>query len=739
MIFCINFLGKTNSIGDIKLKKTKLLILISFFIVGVSLPSCKKTTENTKAEKMSDKTQHKFTNRLINETSPYLLQHAHNPVNWFPWGQDAMQKAKDENKPILVSIGYSSCHWCHVMERESFEDTAIAKIMNDKFVSIKVDREERPDVDQIYMNAVQAMTGSGGWPLNVFLTPEGEPFYGGTYFPPKRMYGRPSWADVLTSISKHWEESPETAKEQAKKLTQHIQQIGNYSGQTADLSSSLLDSAFANALTNFDKTYGGFGNPPKFLHTMEMMTLLRFYTRSKNQKALEMVEFTLRKMAEGGIYDHIGGGFSRYSTDAKWLVPHFEKMLYDNALLSRVYLETYQVTKNEFYKKIAEEIFTYILRDMTSEKGGFFSAEDADSEGEEGKFYVWTTAEIEAILGKEDAKIFNEFFNVSESGNFENKNILNIKISLEDFAKQKSMSVSDFKKFVTEAKTKLFVEREKRVRPGLDDKILVSWNAMMLYSFIQGYNILRNETYLEAATKNADFLLENLANGKFLYRTHKDGKSHLNAYLQDYSKFGLALVELFSATGEKKYLERAEDFAETMIQEFWDEKDKAFYLTGKNHEKLIVRSKDIYDGAVPSGNSVALDFLLRLHVLTGNERFREIGMKGLENIAEIAGKYSSSFGYILMTSDFAIDSPKEIVIIGEDNEEFLAKLYADFYPNKVVVLANEGSEELGKEIPLLEGRTKIGNKTTAFVCKNFVCKLPVTEVSDFVKQLNSIF
>ncbi len=441
-------------------------------------------------------------------------------------------------------------------------------------------------------------------------------------------------------------------------------------------------------------------------------------------------------MAEGGIYDQVGGGFSRYSTDAKWLVPHFEKMLYDNALLSRVYLETYQVTKNEFYKKIAEEIFTYILRDMTSEKGGFFSAEDADSEGVEGKFYVWTPAEIEAILGKEDARIFNEFFDVSEGGNFEHKNILNIKVSLEDFAKQKSMSVADFEKFISGAKAKLFDVREKRIRPGLDDKILVSWNGMMLYSFIQGYNILRNETYLEVAKRNADFLLENLTNGKFLYRTHKDGKSHLNAYLQDYSKFGLALVELFSATGEKKYLDKAKGLASTMIEEFWDESSKAFFLTGKSHEKLIVRSKDVYDGAVPSGNSVALDFLLRLHVLTGNKEFRDIGMKGLENIAEVAGKFSSSFGYVLMTCDFAMDSPKEIVILGEQNEEFLTKLYSDFYPNKVVVLANEISEELGKEIPLLEGRTKIGDKTTAFVCENFVCKLPVAEVSDFVKQLD---
>lgn len=685
---------------------------------------------------MSEKTEHEFTNRLIHETSPYLLQHAHNPVDWFPWGEEALQKAKDENKPILVSIGYSACHWCHVMERESFEDTIIARIMNERFINIKIDREERPDIDQIYMSAVQAIAGNGGWPLNAFLTPEGEPFYGGTYFPPRRMYGRPSWADVLVSISKHWEENPETAKEQARSLTQHIQQIGNISGKDTTLTSALLESAFTNALGTFDETYGGFGNPPKFLHTMEMMALLRYHKRSKNPKALQLVEFTLRKMAEGGIYDQIGGGFSRYSTDAKWLVPHFEKMLYDNALLSRVYLETYQVTKNEFYKKIAEEIFTYILRDMISEEGGFFSAEDADSEGVEGKFYVWTPSEIEAILGEKDAKIFNEFFDVSEDGNFEHKNILNIKISLEDFAKQKSIPIADFEKFISEAKAKLFAEREKRIRPGLDDKILVSWNGMMLYSFIQGYNILRNETYLKVAKKNADFLLENLTNGKFLYRTHKDGKSHLNAYLQDYSKFGLALVELFSATGEKKYLDKAKDFAETMVEEFWDEESKTFYLTGKSHEKLIVRSKDVYDGAVPSGNSVALDFLLRLHALTGSQKFREIGMKGLENIAEVAGKYSSSFGYVLMTCDFAIDSPKEIVILGERNEEFLTKLYADFQPNKVVVLAKEISEELEKEIPLLEGRAKIDDKTTAFVCENFVCKLPVTDVEDFVKQLD---
>ncbi|MCC7430652.1 thioredoxin domain-containing protein [bacterium] len=684
------------------------------------------------------------TNRLINETSPYLLQHAHNPVDWYPWGNEALERAKTENKPILVSIGYSACHWCHVMERESFEIDSVAKIMNENFICIKVDREERPDIDQIYMASVQAITGQGGWPLNVFLTPDCEPFYGGTYFPPTKMYGRPSWTDVLHSISNYWKQNPNEAKQQANELKIHIEKISKIQQTQGKLTPTLLDSAYEHSAKHFDTIHGGFGMPPKFPHTMELMTLLRFYSRTKNEGALKIVEFTLQKMANGGIYDQLGGGFARYSTDEKWLVPHFEKMLYDNALLSRTYLEAFQTTKNPFYKQVAEEIFAYILEKMTSKEGGFFSAEDADSEGEEGKFYVWTKKETEEVLNKKEAEIFNGFYDVTEHGNFENgKSILNIQFSFEDYAKTNKLSTAELSQILKTCKQKLYAIREKRTKPGLDDKIIVSWNGMMLYSFVQGYNIFQNKIYLETAKKNANFILAKMTQKSkstlktYLFRTHKDGKSHLNAYLEDYSIFGLALVELYSATGETKWLVEAEKLAKTMIDEFWDNDEKGFFFVGKNHEKLIVRTKDFYDNATPSGNSVALDFLLRLSTLTDNKTYKKNAAETLESIVLVAEKYPGSFGYVLLTTDFAIENPKEIVILGNENKEFLKALYSDFYPNKVVVLANNFTKDDEKIVPLLEGRTKIDGKTTAFVCKNFVCKLPVTDVKDFEKALKN--
>ncbi|MCA1623897.1 MAG: thioredoxin domain-containing protein [Acidobacteria bacterium] len=634
----------------------------------------------------------KFANRLVRETSPYLLQHAYNPVDWFAWGEEAFEKAKREDKPILISIGYSACHWCHVMEHESFENEETARIMNENFVSIKVDLEERPDVDQIYMTFVQLTTGHGGYPLNVFLTPDKIPFFGGTYFPPAPRYQMPSFPQILTSV------------------------------------------AVQSFVKSFDAKNGGFGGAPKFPPPMSLEFLLRYFKRTKNEKALEMVTKTCQKMARGGIYDQLGGGFHRYTVDAIWLVPHFEKMLYDNAQLARIYLHLFQVTKDEFYKRIAVDTLEYVKREMLDAQGGFYTAQDADSEGVEGKFFVWMPEEIKQILGEEDAQIFNFYFDVSEEGNFEEKNILNIKNALSETAEALKISEEKLKEILERSREKLFAEREKRVKPFRDEKVLTAWNGLMLATFAEAAAILESSEYLEIAKRNADFILENLQKDGYLLRTYKDGKAKLNAYLEDYANFADGLIELYQVSGEVKYLKEAKRLADVIIAEFWDADSGGFFFTAGNHEELLIRSKDFYDNATPSGNSVAIDVLLKLSHLLGDDKYERFATMVLRLVSAQIKRYPQAFGRILSALEFYSNPVKEIVIVGENSSELEREVWREYLPNKVLVLAKNPKEN-AEFIPLLQERKIIDNKPTIYVCENFICQKPVTKIEELKQQL----
>ncbi len=674
-------------------------------------------------------------NRLIKETSPYLLQHAHNPVDWYAWGEAAFAKAKAEDKPVLVSIGYSACHWCHVMEHESFENEETAHIMNENFVNIKVDMEERPDVDKIYMNFVQLTTGSGGWPLNVFMTPDKIPFYGGTYFPPSPRYHLPSFQQILLSVADAYRNKRDDLMHSANQVVGEMRRVGLAEQATESLSLEQLDAAFRSFVRTFDGVNGGFGGAPKFPPAMSLEFLLRYYKRTKNENALEMVEKTCRKMANGGIYDQLGGGFHRYSVDAIWLAPHFEKMLYDNAQLTKVYLHLYQITKDEFYKRVAVETLEYIRREMLDEEGGFYTAQDADSEGVEGKFFIWTPQQIEEILGAEDAQIFNFYYDVSEEGNFEEKNILNVKNSPRETAGVLKISEEKLKEKLENSRGKLFAEREKRIKPFRDEKILTAWNGLMLATFAEAAAILENENYLQIARKNADFIIENLQKDDYLLRSWKDGEAKLNAYLEDYANFADGLVELFQVSGEVKYLREAKRLADLMITEFWDEDGGGFFFTANNHEDLLVRSKDFQDNATPSGNSAAADVLLKLAHLLGDEKYSRFAVTVLRLYAPQIRRYPNAFGRSLSVSEFYLNPTKEIVILGEKGNALEREIFDEFLPNKVLVLA-ENAEDNADFIPLLEGRKMIDDQPTAYVCENYTCQKPVTSASELKKQLS---
>jgi len=531
-------------------------------------------------------------NHLINETSPYLLQHAHNPVDWYPWGDEAFEKARRENKPVLLSVGYSACHWCHVMAHESFENDQIAELMNEHFVNIKVDREERPDLDQIYMNAVQMMTHHGGWPMTVFLTPEAVPFYGGTYFPPQDRYNMPGFPRVLLGVADAYRNQQDEIRETGKALVNELRRLSDSGGSDHPIEPELLDAAYAGIAKGYDAINGGFGGAPKFPPAMTLEFLLRTHARTGNGDALEMVSHTCTKMANGGMYDQLGGGFHRYATDARWLIPHFEKMLYDNALLSRLYLHYFQVGGDAFARGTAEGILDYVVREMTHPDGGFYSTQDADSEGHEGKFFVWDIDGIRKTLGGRDAEIFASYYNITESGNFEGKNILNITRSLEEVAAAQGIAESDLLASLKESKHKLFDLREQRVKPDRDEKILTAWNGLMMASFAEAGVILRRPDYTDAARRNAEFVLSNLRRDGTLLRTWKDGVAKFNAYLEDYAFLVEGLVTLFETTGEFRWLKEALALTERMIEEFWDEDGGGFFFTGKSHEDLIVRSND---------------------------------------------------------------------------------------------------------------------------------------------------
>ncbi|MDS1029780.1 thioredoxin domain-containing protein [Bacillota bacterium LX-D] len=671
-------------------------------------------------------TDHKYTNKLINEKSPYLLQHAHNPVDWYSWGEEAFEKAKREDKPVFLSIGYSTCHWCHVMERESFEDEEVAKVLNENFISIKVDREERPDIDTIYMTVCQALTGQGGWPLTIIMTPDKKPFFAGTYFPKNSRYRMPGLMEILQNISSAWDSKREQLVESSEKITTAVN-TQMFTHRTGELDEKVLDRAYNYFVDAFDPEYGGFSSSPKFPIPHNLFFLLRYWKLTGEKNALAMVEKTLESMYRGGIYDHIGFGFARYSTDNKWLVPHFEKMLYDNALLAIAFGETYLATKKPFYARVVKEIFTYVLRDMTSPEGAFYSAEDADSEGVEGKFYVWDPREIETVLGPALGSDFCALYDITSEGNFEGKSIPNLI----------NAGITD--KFQTE-REKLFAYREKRIHPHKDDKILTAWNGLMIAALAFNSRVLEDPGYARAAEKASAFLTKNLIrkDGRLLAR-YRDGEAAYAAYVDDYAFFIWGLIELYQATFKTDYLELALKLTADLLKLFWDEKEGGFYQYGSDSEELIGRPKELYDGALPSGNSVAALNLLRLSHLTGNG---DLEAKA-HNMFKVFGGNVASSPYIytqFLTAVFFADKAAEVVIIGDpqskDVQSMLSIINSNFTPEIVLMNSPENADpELPKLLPALAERKAIQGKATAYFCQNYTCQQPTTEPGKLAELL----
>ena len=685
---------------------------------------------------VSDETH---TNRLIKETSPYLLQHAHNPVDWYPWGDEALEVARREQKPILLSIGYSACHWCHVMEHESFENEAIAKLMNQHFVNIKVDREERPDLDQIYMSAVQMMTHHGGWPMTVFLTPEGVPFYAGTYFPPEDRYNMPGFPRVLISLAEAYQDRPEDIRQTADSVLEGLRRNTATSEAADGLRTDLLDVAYRGIVRTYDPANGGFGSAPKFPPAMSLEFLLRHHHRTGDAEALTIIGHTSRKMAEGGIYDHLGGGFHRYSTDSRWLVPHFEKMLYDNALLSRFYLHYYQLSGDDFARRVAEGILDYVVREMTDPLGGFYSTQDADSEGEEGKFFVWDLDEVQQILGEPDAGHFAAYYNITESGNFEGKNILNVTRDIFEVARTRKLTSEQLSQILANGRARLFAVREKRIKPARDEKVLTAWNGLMLASFSEAAVILGRSDYGDVARKNADFILQHLRRDALLLRTYKDGHAKLNAYLEDYAFLIDGLLTLFEVAGDINWFNEAVALTETMIEEFWDEQEGGFFYTGNSHEELIVRSKDFFDNATPSGNSVAADVLLRLGGITDNADYQRRAATILRLTADMMRRYPSGFGRMLCALDFHLARPIELAVIGMpgtvETQALVNEIWRSYLPNKVIAQGAPHDTSAANAIPLLQDRPQLEGKATVYVCENYSCQNPTHDPAVLATQL----
>ena len=671
-------------------------------------------------------------NQLAHETSPYLLQHAHNPVDWHPWGEEALEIARGDDRPIFLSIGYSACHWCHVMERESFENEETAALMNANFVNIKVDREERPDLDSIYMEAVQAMTGSGGWPMSVFLTPAGQPFYGGTYFPPQPRHGMPSFAQVLLAVADAYKNKRDDLEAQAQRLTDAIGRTGSLSASGGALGVEILDEATGKLLQYFDEQYGGFGDQPKFPQPMTLEFAMSQYRRGGDADVLHIAEHTLQQMAAGGIYDHLGGGFHRYSVDRIWLVPHFEKMLYDNGQLLRSYLHAWQINGRPEHRQVVDETVDYVLREMTSPEGGFYSAQDADSEGEEGKFFVWTAEEIEAVLGEEEAELLGRTYGVMPGGNFEGNTILNLKRTVAEVAQEAGAAVETMAARLAAARQKLFAVREERVKPERDDKVLTEWNGLMIHALAEVGVVLGREDALEAARKSADFVLAEMSqeNG-FLFRSYKDGRARFNAYLEDYAAFARGLVALYEATFELRWLAEAVRLTKIMQSQFADEVRGGFYQTGLDHEQLVVRRKDFIDNAIPSGNSMAAELLLRLAKLTGNEEYRNEAARIILIMAAAMAQQPTGFGRMLTALDDLLSPSQEVAVVGslEDPRTLLLleEVRRHYLPHTVLALKEPDSEN---PLPLLEGRGLVDGEPAAYVCENYACQLPVTGVEE---------
>ena len=673
-------------------------------------------------------------NRLSLETSPYLLQHKNNPVDWFPWSEEALTAAKVLDKPILLSIGYSACHWCHVMERESFENAGIAVLMNENFINIKVDREERPDLDSIYMSAVQSIAGHGGWPLTVFLTPEGKPFHGGTYFPPVDRQGMPGFPKVLEAVSNAYKNQREQIESASDRLVDHIKAFTKFPDSELEISNNISKAAYEDIESQVDMIHGGLKGAPKFPQPMIYEFLLKHHARTNHAESLSIVTKTLDKMAYGGIYDHLGGGFHRYSTDAVWLVPHFEKMLYDNALLVRLYLHAYQITGKDLYKNVVEETLAYVMREMTSAEGAFFSSQDADSDGIEGQYFVWTVDEIQEILDPHLSGEITKYYDVSSKGNFEGKSILNL-VS-QEYKESKYKLIKDT---LIKARDPLLKARGERVCPETDYKILTAWNGLMISAFAEASIILNNQAYADAAEKSAKFLLINLMNKNRLLRTFKDGKSKLNGYLEDYAFFIEGLLELHETTLNPSWLNHAVNISKTMIDLFWDIKTEQFYDTSGDHEDLVIRPRDIADNAIPSGASTACKVLLKLAVYLDDDQMRNIARLSMESAMPLITKAPIAAGEWLNCIEFHIDGSKEIVINGDFNDHgtkhLLSEVYRSFVPNKVILGINE--EAAYDNFPLAASKNMLDGKPTAYVCKNYTCSLPVNEPTDLFKQLTN--
>jgi uncharacterized protein len=654
-----------------------------------------------------------MTNRLGQETSPYLLQHRDNPVEWYPWGAEALERAQREDRPILLSVGYSACHWCHVMERESFEDPETAAYMNEHFVNVKVDREERPDVDALYMEAVQTISGQGGWPMTVFLDPEGVPFYGGTYFPPDEGRGMPSFRMVMEAVVQAFHDKREELREKAPQMRTHLGAVGRVAPAAEPLDPALLDAVIAALAARADLERGGFGGAPKFPPASALELLL---ARGERQ----IVETTLDAMLAGGLYDQLGGGFSRYSVDAAWLVPHFEKMLYDNALLARAYLHGWQVLGHDRYRRACEETLDWALREMRGPEGGFYSALDADSEGEEGRFYVWTPEEIREVLGAEADPVI-DFYGVTVRGNFEGRNILHLAGGA---ARAEPAGL-------TEARRALYEARAKRVWPDLDDKRLTSWNALMLAALAEAGAVLGREDYLDAARECAEFVLGSLRDEGRLLRTYKDGRAHLNAYLEDHAFLLEALLTLYEASFEQRWFERAQELAETLIARFGDPEHGGFFSTSDDHETLIARRKEVGDHPIPSGNSSAAMGLLGLAALTGERRYEEQAEGVFRLFAESAARHPEGFAHLLRALDFHLSPVKEVALVGDDLGALAAAVRAELRPHLVLAGGPQGSAAP----PLLRDRPTVDDKPTAYVCEHFTCQQPVTDATDLARLL----
>jgi uncharacterized protein len=673
-------------------------------------------------------------NRLIHETSPYLLQHANNPVDWYPWGDEAFAKAKQENKPVLVSIGYAACHWCHVMEKESFEDEEVAAFMNSHFVNIKVDREERPDVDHIYMDAVQAMTGSGGWPLNIFLFPDGRPFYGGTYFPPRRAFNRASWTEVLTALTTAFHDRKEELTTQANTLTNHLRSANTIAGNVTgiEFNKENIAFAFSQVMKTADDKWGGFGNAPKFPQTFTISFLLRYGFLSGNKQAENQAILSLDKMIDGGIFDQFGGGFARYSTDAEWLVPHFEKMLYDNALLVYIIAEAYQLTGNKKYSNATSQTIDFIERELIHPDGGFYSALDADSEGEEGKFYVWDYAEVVSILGK-DSKIFASYYDITPQGNWEGKSIPWIKTPLPEFAKQQGVAESELEEIISRSINKLMKQRDQRVRPALDDKILLGWNALMNQALSKAFAATGEDRYKEMALRNMDFLLKEFndrSNG--LYHTWKNGIARIPAFLDDYSYLIAALIELAQVTCTYSLLDKAAELTSFVIAEFSDEEQVLFYFTPQFQTDILLRKKELYDGATPSGNAVMARNLHTLSILLDKKEWGERAGRMVSSTGDFASKYPTSFACWLSLLMELVSGTNEVAIIGPGAQKSGSELMKSFLPGTIMMV----SEHEDDHFPLLRDK-KVNGKTLFFLCRNYACQAPVFSLSTLKSLINA--